>query len=414
MTIYKKDKQYKKFCAYGFLKNLRFFDAFLILFFLDKGLSYTQIGVLYALKEVAINIFEIPSGLTADTLGRKRSLIFALIAYIISFVIFYFGQGFYLFLGAMLLYGIGDAFRSGTNKGMIMDYLRMNGWLDQKVDYYGHTRSWSQKGSAISSLLAGLIVFYMGNYQSIFLVALLPYLLNLYNIWSYPDNLNFSSKSTKEERSFLSTWRNFGVHVKNRNVLRIMNSSAMHSAFMSAVKDYIQPLMFQVALLVPLFIDFNETKKTSLIIGIIYFGIYLMTSVASRKAGTLLKVGGSNMAFKTLLLGLLSGIICGVFYFFDIYWIALLFFVVIYLVESSRKPILTGMMADQVPGDILTSVLSAQSLLKSLLTILLSLGFGIIADYLSVGVAMGVISTVLILFTVVLNFTSTTRHTKLE
>jgi len=53
--------QYYKFSAYGFLKNLRFFDAFLMLYLLEKGMSYSEIGILYAVKEVVLNLFEIPS-----------------------------------------------------------------------------------------------------------------------------------------------------------------------------------------------------------------------------------------------------------------------------------------------------------------------------------------------------------------
>ena len=35
-----------RFSMYGFLKNLRFFEPFLVLFFRDAGLSFFQIGVL--------------------------------------------------------------------------------------------------------------------------------------------------------------------------------------------------------------------------------------------------------------------------------------------------------------------------------------------------------------------------------
>ena len=44
---YKKDLQFAKFSAYGFLKNLKLFEPFLILFLLEKNLSYTLIGTLY-------------------------------------------------------------------------------------------------------------------------------------------------------------------------------------------------------------------------------------------------------------------------------------------------------------------------------------------------------------------------------
>ena len=45
----------KRFCLYGFLKNQRYFEPFLWLAFLEKGLSYSQIGFLIGFREVAIN-----------------------------------------------------------------------------------------------------------------------------------------------------------------------------------------------------------------------------------------------------------------------------------------------------------------------------------------------------------------------
>src|SRR5665811_577021 len=82
MEALTKNLQYFKFCSYGFLKNLRFFDAFFILYLVEKGMSFTQIGILYAVREITINIFEIPSGIAADTFGRKNSLVGSFLFYI--------------------------------------------------------------------------------------------------------------------------------------------------------------------------------------------------------------------------------------------------------------------------------------------------------------------------------------------
>ena len=133
-----------------------------MLFLLEKGLSYTEIGILYASREITINICELPSGIIADTYGRKTALAGALLLYIISFVVFYFSNIFWLFWIAFIFFGIGDAFRTGTHKGLIMSYLALNKWSEYKISYYGHTRSWSQRGAAVSSIMAGLIVFYSG------------------------------------------------------------------------------------------------------------------------------------------------------------------------------------------------------------------------------------------------------------
>jgi len=84
-----RDLQYYKFCTYGFLKNLRFFEPFLILFFVEKGLTYFQIGTLYAVREVSTNILEVPTGIIADSFGRRRTMIYSFISYIFSFLIFF-------------------------------------------------------------------------------------------------------------------------------------------------------------------------------------------------------------------------------------------------------------------------------------------------------------------------------------
>lgn len=398
-----KNTQYYKFCIYGFLKNFRFFDAFFILFLVDKGLSYTEIGLLYAIREIVINIFEIPSGILADTYGRRNVLAFSFLIFMISFILFYFSNGFWIFLPAFILFGIGDAFRSGTHKGMIMDYLKMNQWDAQKINYYGHTRSCSQKGSALSALMAGVIVFYSGNYESIFLYSLIPYLLNLVLILSYPQALNHSIKKAKHQSGIKETMQSFTLIIKQAHVLKIINTTAVHTAYIKAVKDYIQPLMLQISLVIPLLLSINAEKKSGIIIGLIYFIIYLISSAASKRAGILAKSNRKNIPHLTLLLGFGAGLLCGLFYYFDLWFLSLIAFIAIFIIENIRKPILTGYVADQVPNEILTSVLSAQSLLKTIITAILALTFGFMADHYGIGISFIAISSFLLLTTFILN-----------
>jgi MFS family permease len=400
-----KNKQYFKFCAYGFLKNLRFFDAFLLLFFIENGISYTQIGVLYAIREIVINIAEIPSGLLADLYGRKRSLIVAFALYILSFIMFYFFSSFYLFTLAIALYGIGDAFRSGTHKGIIMDYLALNNWSDQKANYYGHTRSWSQKGSALSALIAGVLVLYTGSYRTIFLFSIIPYFINFLNIYSYPKALNFSLKkhNDPQEASLLFVFKSFLKTLKEPKVLQIINSSALHSAYLKAVKDYIQPVMVQVALVLPILVSITTKKKSGLIIGILYFLIYLATSFASKKSFKISELTKRNVPKTTLFLGLISGTICGILFHFEFWVISLLFFTFIFILENIRKPLLTGEIADHVAPEILTSVISAQSFFSTITTSLIAISIGIVADSFDIGISFIIISALLLILTTLLN-----------
>lgn len=411
MNTFIKDGQYIKFCAYGFLKNLRFFDAFLLLFFLENNLSYTQIGIIYATREWVINFSEIPTGLIADTLGRKNALIGGFLCYILSFVLFYLSTDFYLFLTAIVLYGIGDAFRSGTHKGMIMDYLKAKGWGDQKTNYYGHTRSWSQKGSAISSLFAGILVLYTGTYRSVFLYSIVPYLLNFVNIYTYPNELNFSStqKNTQkvETQNIWFTLQSFWKILKQPKVFQLINSAALHTAFLKAVKDYIQPIMVNVALLLPFLMNMDEKNKSGLVVGVIYFFIFLMTSYASKNAAKMASLTWRNLPTFSLYMGLVAGLVCGIFYSYEWWTLSLLFFISIYVLENLRKPLLTGAVADNVPNNLLTSVFSAQSSLSTILTSLIALSLGIVADYWGIGRALiSVSSGLLVAFSILESISS--------
>lgn len=397
-----KNRQYYKFCMYGFLKNMRFFDAFFILFLVDKGVSFTQIGILYATREVFTNVFELPSGIIADAFGRKSSLAASLLIYIISFALFFLFDDFWIFVIAMSLFGIGEAFRTGTHKGIIIDYLKSMEWDEYAGNYYGHTRSWSQRGSAISALLAGVIVFFGGSYQVVFLYSIVPYLLNLVLILSYPKELNSSplGKRTKKQPWIGIAITSFLKVIRQRPVLNIIYSSAVHTAYLRAMKDYIQLLMLNLVVLIPILMQNDPEKKTGLVIGVLYFFIFLATSLASRKSAKIADRSRRNIAYMTLLFGFLAGIISGVSFHYGLWIISFFAFAAIYVVENIRKPILTGAVAMEVPGEILTSVISAQSLLRTILTSLFALAFGIIADHAGIGTSLIVVSLLLGLSTV--------------
>jgi len=179
-----------RFCLYGFLKNQRYFEPFLFLAFLEKGLDFTEIGLLIAVRELTTSLLEIPSGAVADVYGRRLSMIFSFVAYIVAFAAFGFAtEPGLLYLG-MVLYGVGEAFRSGTHKAMIFAWLRSAGREGERVQVYGYTRSWSKYGSAVSVLIAAGIVLFSDSYEWIFLAAIIPYAINIVNFMGYPATLD--------------------------------------------------------------------------------------------------------------------------------------------------------------------------------------------------------------------------------
>ncbi|MCB0706587.1 MAG: hypothetical protein KDC34_14835, partial [Saprospiraceae bacterium] len=161
------------------------------------------------------------------------------------------------------------------------------------------------------------------------------------------------------------------------------------------------PLMVQVAIMIPIMVGLDVKRKSGIVIGLIYFVIYLLTSYAAKKAYVISGLGYKSISKLTLYIGLASGAICGLLYNTEFWVLALLFFIVIYIVENIRLPILTGDLADQVPDEILTSVISAKSFLATLMTTALVLLLGVLSDHFGIGISLVAISCFLVLFTLV-------------
>ncbi len=396
MQKIEKNVQYYKFGLYGFLKNLRFYEAFLILFFLEKGVDYIKIGLLYSVREITIMLFEIPSGLVADAVGRKKTLMAAFFVYILSFITFYFSNHFGLLLLAMLLFALADAFRSGIHKAMIFQYLDVRGRKRQKADYYGHTRSWSQTGSAIAALAAGGMVFYSGSYRIIFLLSAIPYFLDMLLIWSYPDNLNGvlgERGETAIRAKFKAVWKAIVLSIRNFNLLRILASLSLHTGFYKAVKDYIQPVIVSFAVALPWLVSISGKKKSAVLVGGIYFILYLLTAFTSRSSGKFLErfTHFSRPMNGTLLVAVLLGMAAGLFYIGGFYALSIVAFVLIMLNENLRKPIGVAFVTEESEDKAAASVLSVQSQAQSFFAAVFSfvIGWGAQLGGPGTGILMG-------------------------
>ena len=395
--MFKKDTQYYKFCLYGFFKNLRFFDVFLVLFFLENGLSFFEIGMLYAIREITINIFEIPTGIISDSFGRRRILISAFAFYIVSFIVFYVSLEYWTLIIAMLFYALGDALRSGNHKAMIIDYLEVKGWKDAKVHYYGHTRSWSQMGSAISSLIGGAIVFYTGSFRFIFIFSVIPYIIDLLLVSTYPKFLDgdlMKYEPAKARKEIKEVFEQYVVSVKKAKLIRALFNVSLYSGYYKAIKDYLQPMIKTFALSLPVLIWMNDEQRTAIIVGVVFFIIYFLNSAASRYSGKFSE-SFRNIYLPlniTLIAGLIIGTLSGFLFDSELYLLATILFVFVYMTENLRKPIGVSYISETTEKKVLASALSTNSLLNSLVAAVIAPIIGILADSFGIGMAVIIIS----------------------
>ena len=398
-----------QFALYGFLKNLRFFDPFIILFFRDGGLSFLQIGSLYSIRDLVTNLFEIPTGIFADAFGRRLSMVVAFLSYICSFVIFYSVSSFTLYAVAMIFFAFGEAFRSGTHKALILEHLKLNQMDHLKVAYYGRTRSASQLGSAVNSLIAAALVFYTGNYKTMFLASTVPYLLDLLNLMTYPRALDGDLVRPRDLDAVFSqskaTLKVFLTIFVDRDATRAILNSAGFTAFFKATKDYLQPILNTFALSLPLFVALGDTKRSAVIVGVVYFGIYLLTSYASRSAAQFSGRFASvpRAVNLTYLGGAASLFLAGVASWRNLTVLSILVFLGLYILQNLRKPMNVAVISDQISNQVMASGLSVESQFTTIFTVIMSPVLGALADHFGVGAALLVFGAGMVLTSLLTN-----------
>ncbi len=399
----KKDRMFYRFALYGFLKNLRFFDPFIVLIFREGGLSFLQIGLLYSVRDLATNLLEIPTGIYADAFGRRRSMVLAFLSYIVSFVMFYLFPSFSMYALAMVLFAFGEAFRSGTHKALILQHLTLNQMQDVKVAYYGRTRAASQLGSAVNSLIAAALVFYTGSFRYMFIASTVPYVLDLVNLMTYPRELDgdlVAFERAEIAGQMKATLKAFFAIFRDPYAVRAIMNSAGFTAFFKSTKDYLQPILKTFAVSLPLFAALDETERSAVIIGAVYFVIYLLTSYASRSSAEFSArfVDLTSAINVTFLMGAGFLFFAGVASWQDLALLSVLVFLGLHVVQNLRKPMNVAFISDQISQRVMASGLSVEHQFTTILMVIFAPILGALADSFSVGTALLLFGGGMVLF----------------
>jgi MFS family permease len=357
-----------RFSLYGFLKNCNFAEPFLILFYLSLDLSYFEIGLLVAFQNLVANLLEIPSGAAADLYGKKSCMIFSLGAYTVSFVVFFLATGFTPLLVANLLFAFGEAFRTGTHKAIIFDWLRQNDLLADRTRVYGLTRSWAKYGSAAAVIVAAVIVIFSPGYRWVFAFSILPYLAGIVNLMTYPASLNQRRPGRIGPAAILRhSWRSLFNALRPGPLQRlIVQNLGFESAF-TVTKDYLQPILKAQALILAAAIVLSTETTIAIVVGAVYAILHVVSALASRRAHTFARLFSNEtraldaIILAAALLALLSAAGLGI----GVPTVAIAAFVAYYLLDNLWRPIMVAQYDTHAKGEEQATILSIEAQAKT-------------------------------------------------
>ena len=128
--------------------------AFLMPFYKSNNLSNTQILLLQSIFLITATVAEIPTGVLADKIGRKISVLTGNLTYSLGMLFYFLGKNFYIFAAAEILMGTGRAFNSGADEALLYDSLKEHKLTKQTNTIYAYLNNILTIGAIIYGFLS--------------------------------------------------------------------------------------------------------------------------------------------------------------------------------------------------------------------------------------------------------------------
>ena len=257
-----------------------------VVYGLSLGFTIAKVGILFGAMKISTFIFEVPTGIIADTYGRKKSILFAYALSGVSALIYFTNTDFFMLLLGSLIAGIALTFISGAFEALTVDSLNLS--KDDKRRNRAFV--WIGIASTIGFIVGGVVgsgVAFL-NLKYIWLVqALIALIAFLLGIMFLKETRYQKSESITQASGFLKLISRQAKTalvsiLNNRKILWIFSFTVLFS-FANAVYHIAWPIIFKDILMIPIHY-FGVIASAA---GVFYLLGSLATERYARKTSTL-------------------------------------------------------------------------------------------------------------------------------
>ena len=160
---------------------------------------------------------------------------------------------------------------------------------------------------------------------------------------------------------------------------KILLDSSLFNAIYKTIKDYVQPILEVLMMGMIIFVVLDSDENVEVILGVTYAVIFFISSFASRYSYVLLnKFNRDSILNISWLLSLIVYVLLSIF--INSLYAVILLFVLIYILQNIRKPLMVGKIGDNSNNTNTASILSVESQLTSMFTIVMAPALGFVYD----------------------------------
>ncbi len=125
--------------------------------------SYALALLFFSVSKIVGSIFELPTSVLSDKLSRKRTISISFFIFIISYILIAVSgeiKSVELLFLAAALWGLADAFYSGTDTALIYETMQKLDREEDFKDYFASYKKYNQIGWFFTALIATIVTYF--------------------------------------------------------------------------------------------------------------------------------------------------------------------------------------------------------------------------------------------------------------
>lgn len=233
-------KNIRKNYLFSFLISMSLTESIWMLFLAYRGMSLFQIGLLESIYHIFSLTFEMPTGMIADRFGRKFSRVLGRVMTLLSTLLMLSAHSFPAFALAFLFTALGNNLESGAGDALIYDTLLE---IDSETEYMkikGRQEAFYQTAKLLSLVVGGWVATH--SYEIAYGITALTHFVSILQALRFTEpsigkrDVQSTSLIKHFKESLLAIWN-------NRHVFRFMLFMESFALFYATLFFYMQNYM---------------------------------------------------------------------------------------------------------------------------------------------------------------------------
>jgi len=206
----------------GFLTGFSLWAPIAAIYFSKVSGSYALGLSIFSIAMVSSAVFEIPTGIFSDLIGRKYTTMLGGFFYILGGIFYAFGFNYWWLVVGAIMEGLARSFYSGNNDALLYDSLNRSDKKEELEKFMGYIGSAEQWALGIAALLGGILASKY-SLSLVMWLSVIPLLFCFISSWWLIEIKN----NKKSETNIYSHMKEAIIKFRKNKKLRLLSLSSI-------------------------------------------------------------------------------------------------------------------------------------------------------------------------------------------